>query len=172
VTELMPRTVATDIEAAMTALDELVDAGDYEAIAWNLLDLKATKRLLDDLTRETERWLAEIAPWSGGTLEVDGLPMLERKQGADRKRWRWDELRPILRRRVLDPEGTGEFDQERAALVDEVMDLMFDVAPLTGSTGPRVTPLKPILAAAGRDLDEFCEAQPGRVSVVIHEATK
>jgi hypothetical protein len=170
VTEILPARFRTDLEAAMVALDELYEAADYDALAWNLVNIGTALRGLRDLHRAVEDALVEIAPWSGGVLEVDGLPLLERKGGADRKAWRWDELRPELRKALLDPERNGGevLTQEQVAAVDAAMDLLFAVAPLTASSGPRVKELRSL----GLQPDEFCEVKAGRVSVQIHGGTE
>lgn len=167
-TALLP-SIRDDIEAATKTLDELYEAGDLPAIAWNLHDLVAVRKLFGDLLTATERIVIECAPWSGNEWQPDDLPVMQLRTGAIRKHWQWDELRTYLRRRILDPEDCGQFPSlEVIDAVDETLALMYQVAPLTGSTGPRVTAIAPLLKAYERDVDEFCEAKPGRVSVQIH----
>lgn len=169
-TEILPARFRTDLEAAMVALDELYEAADYDALAWNLVNIGTALRGLRDLHRAVEDALVEIAPWSGGVLEVDGLPLLERKGGADRKGWDWVPVRAEVRKALLDPKRNGGevLTEEQAAAVDATLDLMFEVAPLTASNGPRVKALRNLRL----DPDEFAEVKPGRVSVQIHGGTE
>lgn len=159
-----------DIAKAAALLDELVDAADYEAIAWNLHEVKTLQRALSDLVQLVEDTLIDIAPWTGDELLVDGLPVMQLRTGTERKAWRWDEVRPYLRRRLLDPDFTGEVDPTVEAATDAALDLMFTVAPLTRSNGPRVKAIGPILRQFDRDVDEFCDLKPGRRTVQFHEA--
>lgn len=167
-TSLLSSRITDDLQAALARLEELIEAGDSDALAYNLTVITDAWRAMGDLRRAVEDALVEIAPWSGGIYEVDGLPLLELKGGTERKKWNWEALRPHLRRKVLDPEGTGTApDAQTAAVVDAALDLMFEVAPLTGSNGPRVKAIGPLLREQERDVDEFCETKPGRSTVVI-----
>ena len=158
------------IEAEASETQELVEDGDLEALAWHYVNVVVpAKKMLGNLAGEVQRVLAEYGPWSGGVWQPEGLPVLEVHRGAERKKVQWDELRPLLRRRVLDPEDTGQLpDDAVIEAVDEAFALLYAVAPLTGSTKPRARALKPVLEHYGRTLDEFCETTPGRVSVQIH----
>jgi len=169
-TDVTYRPALDAIEALASELAELIEAGDLEAAAYLYVNvLVRVKQAASDLAREGETALAEFGPWSGGVWQPEGLPILEVRQGAERKKVQWEELLPYLRRHVLDPEGVGQFPgDEVVEAVDEAFDVLFRVAPLTGSTKPRVTEIEPILETFERTLDEFCETSPGRVSVQIH----
>ena len=157
------------IEAAAREIDELFDSAEVDAIAWHYLNLLPAKKAFAELMDEMVRMLAEAAPWSGRMWEPEGLPVLQLHQGKERKSFRWDELRGYLERTVLDPEGSGGRPApEVAEAVEEAFSLLFAVAPLTGSTSPRVRALRPVLEVFGREVDEFCEVKPGRWSIEVH----
>lgn len=166
----MSNPISDAIEALSAELNELFDAGDLEAIAFHFTYLRqSVAPAFSLLLSEAERFLIDAAPWSGDKWEVEGLPVLEVRRGKDRKQFRWDEVRPYLRRAVLDPEQSGELPApEVVEAVDETLALLYAVAPLTGSNTPRVTQLAPILRGFDRDVDEFAEVKPGRVSIQIH----
>lgn len=155
-----------DQETALSALEELFDAGDYQAIAWNLVHLNRLRTELTILYRAVEDALVAIMPER--ELEVDGLPRLERKHGVDRKAWDWDALLSEVRRPIVcDPE-TGELRSEDVRdAVDRLLDEIRAVAPLTPSSGARAKALRD----RGLDPDEFCTAVAGRDTVRIHEVT-
>lgn len=158
-----------DLAAATKVYDELYDAADIDAIAWNYIDLIAVRKGLSDLIGVLEETLIECAPWTGDELVVEGLPVMERRYGAERKGWKWDELRTYFRRAVLDPEDSGEAPApEVVEAVDGLLDLLYAVAPTTPSSDPRVRALRPLLNRYGVKVDEFCETKPGKVRIEIH----
>lgn len=169
-TSLLPPRHTEHLADAAAVLDDLYDAGDAPALAWNLIQILEHRRQLGDLARQCEDFLIEIAPWSGGQVEFDGLPVMELRSGRVRKQWDTEAVVSSLRRHLLDPAGTGELPApEVVEAVEEALAVCAAVLPLSPSNGPRVRALAPIVRSQGHDVDEFCESTPGRQTVQIHE---
>lgn len=149
------------IHAADVQRTELAEDGDYETLVHGLAQLLPLRRDLSDLLRAVEDDIARLMP--SKTVEVEGVGVVERRKGTDRKKWDWDSLLPLLIRLWVDPDGTGEMPAA-PEVVERMKALITDVVGTTPSKGPKVTPLR----AAGVDPDEYCESSPGRVSVQIH----
>jgi hypothetical protein len=145
------------VEAAVEAE---IEAGDVETLARLFDYLDTLKARLGVLHSETMARLAEVMPH---TLELDGLPVMERRRGKDRKAWQSSELLHRLIRDTLDPDRTGEIPEAGEA-IELVEKVVLETMPVTGSMGWRVTALK----ARGIDPDEWCETAPGRTTVQIH----
>lgn len=145
------------INAAQREAEELLAAGDLEAAAWQWLRILAPARqMLNDLYREVEVALFECGPWSGGTWQPEGLPILQARQGTDRKRWRCDEvLNDAIPRLLAKHEGS---------YLDAIGELLSEIVPITPSGGFKAKGLR----AIGMDPDEYAETSPGRVSVQVH----
>lgn len=138
-------------------VEELLAAGDLEAAAWHWLKILAPAReAINDLYRDVEVALFEFGPWSGGMWQPEGLPVLQARQGADRKRWRCDEVLKDALPRLL--------EKHEGSYLDAVDELLSEIVPITPSSGFKVRGLK----ALGMDPDEYAEVSPGRVSVQIH----
>lgn len=143
---------------------ETITESDVEALARLYVQLAEAKARMADWCRDTEQALADVMP--DKRLELEDLPVLERRQGKDRKKWRSDELLSYLVRGALvDPE-TGEVETDPLALRDRLVSELTACVPFTGSLGWRV------MALRERDvpIDEFCETFPGKVTVQVHEA--
>lgn len=152
------------LRAAMLHVDErrieLAEAGDFEALAFGLVALKA---LLDDLkilTRSIEDNIVGLLP--AKRVEVDGLGVLERKRGNARKAWDSEELLGRVIRLAVDPDGTGELPPAGEVL-ERLRSTLAAVVPFTGSLGWRVTALREL----GLDPDEWCHTEPGRLGLQI-----
>lgn len=134
--------------------------GDVETLARLHVQLAEDKHRLALCSRAVEERLAEVMP---KRVELDGLPVIERRQGATRKQWQSEDLLDLLLRRAsFDDDGTLRDSTE---IRDRVRAELVACVPFTGSLGWRVTALK----ERDIDPDEWCESQPGRVSVQIHE---
>lgn len=139
------------------------DTGDVEELAHLHVALTKTRQQLATICSTVEAALADVM--TDKRLDLDGLPPLERRQGATRKAWDHDRLVPLVVRLALDPDGTGEFPTDPVDVMDRVVGMLTKVYPFTPSTNPRVGELR----ALDIDPDEWCETSPGRVSVQIHE---
>jgi hypothetical protein len=152
-----PNIVLDSIEASAQA--EIVD-GDVEVLAHLFEYLDTLKTRLSVIHGEVMARLAEVMPH---TLELDGLPVMERRVGKDRKAWQSSDLLHHLIRDTLDPNRTGEIPDAGEA-IQLVETVVLETMPVTPSMGWRVTALK----ARGVDPDEWATVTPGRVTVQIH----
>lgn len=139
-----------------------IEEGDVECLARLYDYLDQLKARLGTIHSAVAAKLAEVMPH---TLELDGLPVMERRQGKERKKWESPELLHRLIRDTLDPDRTGELPAAAEA-IDAVEKVVLETMPVTPSMGWRVTALK----ARGIDPDEWCETAPGRTTVQIHRA--
>jgi hypothetical protein len=153
------------IEALDAQRSELAAAGETGMLAFGLDRIRELRRQLGDLERAVE---ADVVGLMESKTEViDGLGTLERKKGTDRKHWQSDDLlRQLVRDAYLDAVDDMEPGDDPSMIVGRVFDTVTACVPITPSLGWRVTALR----AHGIDVDEWCEARPGRVSVQIHRA--
>lgn len=159
----------TTLRQAIAAVDEqrqaLVEAGDLHNLAHGLAQIGA---LLGDLRQLQTAVEADVAALMvDKKVEIDGLGVIERRKGTDRKAWDWPSLLPLLIRSEVDPEGTGELPAA-PVVVEAITRVIVDVIGVTPSKGPKITGLR----ARGLDPDEWAETSPGRVSVQIHADLK
>lgn len=140
-----------------------IDDGDVEELAHLHVALTKVRQQLATICTLVEQALVDVMP--DKRIELDGLPVLERRQGTDRKQWDHDRLVPVVVRKALDPDGAGEFPADPFEVMDRVVGMLTKVYPFTPSTNPRVTELR----ALDIDPDEWCETRPGRQSIQIHE---
>lgn len=149
-----------------TRLDDLEDHAaklavdtDVQSLAHLLWDIRGTRQQLALRERAVEDLLAGLL--GHDVIEVPGLPPIQKRGGTDRKSWDWDGLLPVLLRRHLDPEGTGEVDP---AVVEAAATFATKVLGVTPSKGPKITAVKGL----GLDPDEWCQTTPGRATVQFH----
>lgn len=152
------------LRAALLNIDtrraELVEAGDYESLAFGVVALKG---LVDDvrvLIRSIEDDVVGLLP--SKRVEVEGLGVLERRRGSARKAWASEDLLGRVIRLAVDPDGTGELPPA-ADLLDRLRSTLVAVVPFTGSLSWRVGALREL----GLDPDEWCQTEPGRVALQI-----
>jgi hypothetical protein len=138
---------------------ELVAAGDWQTLAWGLVEMKKIKADLDALVREVEENIAALLPDKKAT--VDGLGVLERRTSSSRK-WDSEGLLRDLVRKYLDPEQTGELTVTWET-VSGLIAMLQKALPLTGSLGWRVTPMR----EHGINPDDYSEVTYGRSTVQI-----
>ena len=155
------------LDDAIAGLDpeatSAIDTGDVEELAHLHVALTKASQRLATIRSTVEQALVDVMP--DKRIELDGLPVLERRQGTDRKQWDHDRLVPVVVRKALDPDGAGEFPADPFEVMDRVVGMLTKVYPFTPSTNPRVTELR----ALDIDPDEWCETRPGRQSIQIHE---
>ena len=135
--------------------------GDVEELARAHVALKTYLDAVRLCARTIEERLAEVMP--DKTLELDGLPVLERGRAKNRKDWQSEQLFDRVVQYAADPEGTGELPPP-VTLIENITWALKKALPLTGSLGWRVKALEDL----GFDVDEWCSTSPGRVSVRIH----
>jgi len=136
---------------------ELVEAGDWQSLAWIVNEIRKVKGDLDALVRECEENVAAMMP--NKKESIDGLGVVERRTTSSRK-WESPELLRHLVRSTLDPERTGEVKVEQ---IMRLIATLEEVLPLTPSLGWRVTPLK----ENGIDPDFYSETTYGRSNIQI-----
>lgn len=153
-------------QALDTAAQDAITTGDVEELAAMHVELARFAADLRMICRAVEQRLADVMP--DKTIELDGLPVLERRRGTKRNHWHSDELVKLLVHRAIDPDEDGVIPGTITEAVERTTDLLTRCAPFTPSMGWRVTALK----ALDIDPDEWCETAPGPVSVQIHEATR
>lgn len=154
----------------MNTVDLLTEArdnatGDLTELATLLHHLRNDIRHLQILARDIEAEVVDLMP--GKTAELDGLPVIEVRGGSIRKKWQSEDLVPVLIRKALDPDGTGELPTSPIDAAHAVADVLTACAPFTPSMGWRVGALRD----RGLDPDEWCESTPGRKTIQFHEAT-
>ena len=113
-------------------------------------------------------WIADAL--GRNTLDLDGIGHIEVKHGANRKEWdRRALVRAVLDSRMPPHPDTGEMDPNddgRAEVDGEAISVSPDlgrVLHVWNLGAPRVTALR----ERGIDPDEFCQATPGKTSVVF-----
>jgi hypothetical protein len=151
--------LTAEVDKVERIIIETAESLDVEALAVAHVELADVIRRLRDVAQTVEDRLAEVMPQR---LEVDGLPILERRRGVERRAWQSDELLRTVIRRSVDPEGTGELPSG-PEIVERVTEVIERVMPVTPSLGWRATALR----AMGLDPDEWCETKLGRARVVV-----
>lgn len=144
------------IELTLAALADqasaLAEARDSDELALWLAQARQLKRIVGDLERHIEDVLSPLLPY--GASEVAGLGAVEVRRARDRKAWDWPALLDAMW-----PKLAERAEGDMGAMVTDLL----NVIGLTGSKGPRVTPLREL----GLDPDEFCESAPGRLTVTV-----
>jgi hypothetical protein len=154
------------IELVEESVEAEIVAGDVEQLAVMFVWLSRSSRRLKHCTQAVEERLAEVM--ESKTLELEGLPVLERRNSTLRKRWESDALLDRVVRYALDPEGDGSLPMTPFEAVSRVVASVKDAIPVTPSLGWRVGALR----AIGLDPDEWCETEPGPTKVQIHEGSR
>lgn len=194
--QLRDGTVNADTFATKDTLDDATSASGVPAVPSPAPDLASLVSAVDDASRAVAAWLdgaqevealdvlatvraarvaiAQIESvvesrsgrlMSGDVIEWPG-GVAQRRFGKDRKTWRHDDLirtvtRQIAQTKAAD-QASGEVDDMLAALLADALDEF----AATHRPDWRVTPLK----AMGIDVDEYCHAEAGKVSVQITAA--
>lgn len=157
------------LSAALVAVDErraeLADAGDWQALAYGLAGLKKITAEIRLFADAVETDVYRLLPSKREV--VDGLGVVERRQGATRRKWQSEELLGQVLRLALDPDGTGELPPA-GELLARIRSALLETVPFTGSLAWRVTALREL----GLDPDEWCEKTPGRKAVQITDNRK
>ena len=157
--KVMP--VANGFQDALLVADdlraELVERGDWLQLCYAIEGLRAIKKDLDTLLRACEEDAANLLPEK--KVMIDGFGVVEKRVSSSRK-WDSEHLLMDVCRQVLDPEGTGEIQPSR---VVELIGVLKQIMPITGSLGWRTTALK----EQGIDPDDYSEKTWGRRSVQI-----
>lgn len=144
-----------DLEAALLALadysDQLAEQNDLPALGDGLANVRRLRQAVTDLERHVERHLADLMP--SDVVNLDDDVVLERRKGSIRKKWQSEDLlRHLVGDRVVNP-TTGE----------NVFDTLIECVPFTASLSWRAGALR----QRGIEVDDWCEATPGRVSVKV-----
>lgn len=156
--------IGDDVELLSHDLAEILDdLHEIEALD-ALSEVRQARVALAQIEASLERRAAKVM--TGNLIEWPG-GVAERRFGKDRKAWQHDELirevtSHIAREAAVD-KTSGELDDMLAALIQDA------VAVFAATHRPewRVTALKQL----GIDPDEFCEAIPGRTTVVLTPAS-
>ena len=167
VTPIVPSAVQTlreQIAAADTQRQALVEAGDLDALAAGLAQLRQITADMRLLAQAVEDDVVSLMPDKRYTLQ--GVGTLERRKGTDRRQWDSLELaRLLVLAELVDP-ATGEIDRtgDPVEVVGRVVAALVACAPFTSSMGWRVTALRD----RGINPDEWATTTPGRTTVQIH----
>lgn len=157
------RDLGTRLDDLEDEASDLLGTTGIPALAVLLDEVRSVRQALGLRERAIEDLLTDVM--FEDTMEVPGLGVVQRRQGKDRKGWDSEGLLSTVIRRSLDPEQTGELPDLPEA-VERIRIGVLAAAPLTASTGWRVTALK----ALDLDPDEWCTTSPGRASVQITKA--
>ena len=147
------RAMIAEADAKVT---DLVKANDDEALAWGVASVAILLRDLRQLEQSAKLGLHEVMERKGEwELRIELLGEFTRTFSGGSTKTDWDALRDMMRQRALfDPE-TGEVaGDEAAGAVDRLLDIVFEVAPLTPSTNARVGAMKSTL---GLDKDQIAD---------------
>lgn len=155
--EPTPTSPVRALLVAFAGLDDqrkaLREAGDLDALARGLVDLKSVAAELRTLIRDVEGDCFDLMPAKQHT--IPGVGTLERRYATDRKAWDW--------RRLNDDAFRACVERHEGSLTDAFSELV-NIYGLTASHGPRVKPLRDL----GLDPDDYCEASPGKRGIQIH----
>jgi hypothetical protein len=156
-----PAELPTLLDSLDAQRQHLADQGDLEALAYGLVALRAIKTQVDALTRATENDVADLMP--SKMVEVPGVGLLERRQGAKKTVWDSDAvLREVVKAAIVGPDG--ELPATVMEAVHVLVEALKAAAPVdTPSFGWRVGGLK----ALDIDPTEYRTQEPGRISVQV-----
>lgn len=181
------------IRSAMLDLDDqrlaLVEAGDVDRLANGAADLKVVIGDLNTLHRNVRSDLAAMLihrheveggnPKRRPKVEVEGLGVVEVPSGRERKNWKSVELvRRLVTEAIVDTE-TGEMRHDSVPkAVAEILKVLEDCLPLTGSLGWRVGTFDKVseewtgLRGHGIDPDDWSdEVEKDRLAEIPKRAT-
>lgn len=168
------------IDAGLIVADEhraaLAEAGDLDALAYGLHDLREIRKRLDMLISLTDGDVSKLVlerP-KGETVTVEGLGALETKRRSTRTRWDSERLFGLLVDRICDTAVVDPHTGERkgdpataARIADLLREHLAAAVPLTASMVWRVGGLK----AAGLDPAQFREQEHGPYTTrIINDA--
>jgi hypothetical protein len=157
----LPGRLGTVIVATDDRRHELAEHGDWHALAFLLAELRRLQADLRLLIDTVEQDCYRLLP--DKRTEIDGLGVLEKRKGTDRRAWQSiDLLDEILRVAVVDRE-TGVVLDDETMIRQRIHEVLVDAVPFNPSLGWRVTALREL----GLDPDEWCETKPGRESVQV-----
>ena len=154
--------LSAQVEQIREGIEELAEAGDWEALVRGVVPLAAIMKQLRELEAFAKQRTAETMPEK--RLTVEGVGTVERRAATQRRKWDSEELlRKILVQALVDTE-TGEIKADTPMeAADVVMHEVLECLPVTPSVGWRVTALK----ARGFDADEWCETTYGAPTIQI-----
>ena len=168
--------------ACLVALDPLVSQTDTtlaDAVRYlsDHLDVDGLVQTADKIAQLRERLtyaLAYVERAAGQTVadypagregELPDGRVYEIRRGSERKAWDHQRWQKDAREKLLAKHGIGS----GVAVVPEtgeeisVHEVLAEIEAVHGSTGPRVTALRPL----GLDPDDYCERSPGPYRVII-----
>ena len=136
-----------------------MEAGDTEGLMLGLENIEKFRAQLNVIL-DTLRSDIGTTVTVGWHAVPDGDGYVEVPKGEPKHKWHSEELLASVVRVALDPEGTGEVMGSPIEAAFAVRDAVYAAAPLTASTGWRVTALRKM----GLDPDAFrdTEDKPGR----------
>ena len=154
------RTLRQQIADADAHVSDLVAAGDTEGLGWGIASVAILLRDLRTLEGTAKRGMHEaMAANDEWELDIEGLGHFQRTFSAASKKTDWGTLRSIMRDRALVDTETGEKITDADRAVDQLLDIMFEVAPLTPSTNARTAGLKDRLGMDKDTIDDINEKQ-------------
>ena len=160
------RTLREQIADADTKINELVEAGDTEGLAWGIASVAILLRDLRTLENAAKTGLHKaMAANDQWEMIVEGLGEFSRVMSGGSTKTDWAPLKEMIRNRALVDTDTGEMIDDPAEAVDRCLELIFEVAPLTPSTNARVGAMKSTLGLDKDQIDDINEKQAKRPSV-------
>ena len=149
------------------ASDDPIDHLDLDRAINDLAELRTVRKALADWEVVLETYIADSL--GRNVTTVEGVGTVQVRYGTDRKAWeKHDLLRAVLdSHRPPSPDGeVHPSDDGHAEVAGEALSCSPDLARVLDCfnlPAPRVTALK----ERGIPVDEYCQSQPGRISVVI-----
>lgn len=135
---------------------------DLRALAERLSEVRAHRRALADIERDLEQRIADLM--EADQVNLDDQITLERRRGSKRTKWQSEDLyRTLSTISAVDENGVMRTAYERFEVFRQAV---HECIPLVPSLSWRAGALR----EWGIDPDEFCESEPGRVSVSVKVA--
>ena len=165
------------IDAAITAADttraELADAGDLDALAVGLWNVREMQRKLAILASQIDGDVSRLVldrPRTDGPVTIDGLGTLETRRRSTKKRWDSEALFGRLVDRICDEAFVDPHTGERigdAGTADRIRtslrERLAKAVPLTPSMGWRIGGLR----ENGIEPEDYCDTEIGAYSTRI-----
>ncbi len=157
--------IRQSIAASLDDLNDLVAAGDVEAILVGVAVLDTIRRDIGMLRQAAGTAAADLMP--DKMVAIDNVGLFERKAAAKRTT-DWDAILSAVRARALVDSDTGEMVESPSVAVDRLLELVQAIVPLYKSTGAK----QGGLAAAAIDKDAVQDTEWKPADVVYRPAKK
>lgn len=141
------------------ARQRCIEADDVDGLMLGLENIQKFNAQLKVILSSLESDIERLTP-VGWHAVPDGDGFIEHAKSDPKITWDSERLLAAVVRKGLDPEGTGEIPDLPTVVAWRVQDAVFRCAPLTATTGWRVTALREM----GLDPDDYRESEerPGK----------